>query len=122
MDERKIRLTATWPVVDGFFRGFEMRSLEGTCVSILYSHWEHGLVLELAEPVAGSFSEDETVELTTGESAPVLGARLLTQTPLGAQFPAMLRCITFRSRRSRTRTIPTVGTALKHRMSPAGTR
>lgn len=89
MNERKVRLKAKWPVPAGFFCGFEMRSLQGTCVSIRDCHWEQGLVLELAEPVADSFFEDETVELTTGESAPVLGARLLTRTPLGARFPAM---------------------------------
>ena len=89
INEKTIRLKAVWSMPAGFFKGFEIRSLQGTCVSIGDSHWDDGLVLGLAEPVAGSFSEDETVELTTGESAPVLGARLLTKTPLGARFPAL---------------------------------
>ena len=89
IDEREIKLKASWPVPEGFFRGFEIRSLNGASISIRDSHWEQGLVLELSEPVARTFSVDETVELTSDESAPVLGARLLTQTPLHGRFPAM---------------------------------
>jgi 5-oxoprolinase (ATP-hydrolysing) len=87
--ERKLLLKANWRVPNGFFRDFQLRSLSSLACMVDDSHWDEGLVLELSEPIAANFVNDETVELTAGEAAPVLGARMLTQTPLNVPFPAL---------------------------------
>lgn len=61
----------------------------------LFKGWcaNGGLIVDATEgkiAVRGvELEEGETVELSTGEEAPVLAARLLTRTPLGEDFPEM---------------------------------
>ena len=94
VDASTIALSAIWRTPQGFFRGFTVRALsealggEVVETTVMDSH-ESGLEthLVLKEPLAWEFDENCAVELTSGEAAPVLGARLLTRTPLDASFP-----------------------------------
>lgn len=80
-----------WNMPDGFFRGFILRSGSGAGHSLLIEESrsdEERLYLRFPKPhlfdATGSL-----VELTTGEAAPVIGARLLTKTSLHADFPPL---------------------------------
>ncbi len=81
-----------------FWAGFTFRLLAGdtTARSVVSWHPETGRLV-VDEPLV----EVETgalLELASGEEAPILGARLLTATPLGKSFPAMqLRLATTRA-------------------------
>lgn len=70
-------------MVDGFYVGWRLRGVgvEGDWVI-----GESGADWVSSE---GLFAEGDLVEVFTGEEAPVVGARLLTETRLGAVFPAM---------------------------------
>ena len=75
------------PLPEGFLVGFQASSLaEGDAIMVtdeaVFRRWPAGTL----------------IELTTGEEAPVLGARILTNTPPGRDFPALqLRIATTRA-------------------------
>lgn len=95
-------LQGGWNVPADFFRGFVVRPVSASKktgpdsnanaeVRIVRSQ-EHGnetlLDLEVIDASAlDLFTAGTALELTTGEAAPVLGARLLTRTARGADFP-----------------------------------
>ena len=81
-----VRLADDWGTLDGFFRGFRAECGEPRIVT----GWEAKTrTLELSDAVPETWTKGSVIELRTGEEAPVLGARLLTNTPLGAAFPPM---------------------------------
>jgi 5-oxoprolinase (ATP-hydrolysing) len=80
------KLVAPWlnaPIFDGY----QLRIVEtGEIYSVVSLQTDGTLVLDQA---LTSISSTTTVELFTDEEAPVLAARLLTQTPLNQPFPAL---------------------------------
>jgi 5-oxoprolinase (ATP-hydrolysing) len=99
-------LRATWqdgklsglpPLPNGLLRGFSIRSLTHPESRQIVQHDENGQIT-LNEPPPAEWHAGALVELSTGEEAPVLGARILTNTPPGAAFPPMqLRIATTRA-------------------------
>ena len=78
-----VETPADWQTHDSFFNGF-----------IAQSGMEHGKVvgfendpglLTLSDPIG----TPDSLDLFTGEEAPILGARLLTGTPLDSEFPPL---------------------------------
>ncbi|WP_080057403.1 hydantoinase B/oxoprolinase family protein [Spirosoma aerolatum] len=84
------KLVAPW-LTAPIFDGYQLRILETNEVYTIESLGvDGGLVLSNAVVWhSGISSAIHTVELFTGEEAPVLAARLLTQTPLNQPFPAL---------------------------------
>jgi len=75
------------PLPAGFLVGFQARALS-----------DNEAVLVTDESVFRRWPAGTLIELTTGEEAPVLGARILTNTPPGGDFPALqLRIATTRA-------------------------
>lgn len=99
-------LRATWqagklsglpPLPNGLLRGFSIRSLTHHESRLITHHGENGQIT-LDSPAPAEWHAGALVELFTGEEAPVLGARLLINTPPGAAFPPMqLRIATTRA-------------------------
>lgn len=99
-------LRATWqdgklsglpPLPNGLLRGFSIRSLTHHESRQIVQHGENGQI-SLESPPPAEWHAGALVELFTGEEAPVLGARILTNTPPGATFPPMhLRIATTRA-------------------------
>ncbi|OIN57780.1 5-oxoprolinase [Arsenicibacter rosenii] len=79
-------ITASW-LNAPIFTGYQIRIPETGASATIVSLTETGLLH--TEPALPAVSSPQTVELFTGEEAPVLAARLLTQTPLHAPFPAL---------------------------------
>ncbi|MEM6911009.1 MAG: hydantoinase B/oxoprolinase family protein [Verrucomicrobiota bacterium] len=89
-----IRIDQDWAMPAGFFQGFRVRKVEGAAREFLVKSWspataELGFFPVRGNQALGTFSGGDLIELTTEEEAPVLGARLLTETPLGQAFPTM---------------------------------
>ncbi|MFM2166172.1 MAG: hypothetical protein RIS79_543, partial [Verrucomicrobiota bacterium] len=85
------------PLPNGLLRGFSLRSLTHHESRLIASHGENGQIA-LDSPAPAEWHDGALVELFTGEEAPVLGARILTNTRPGAAFPPMqLRIATTRA-------------------------
>ena len=92
-----IRLSGLPPLPCGLLRGFSIRSLTHPESRLISSHDENGQIT-LNEPPPTEWHAGGLVELFTGEEAPVIGSRILTNTPPGAAFPPMqLRIATTRA-------------------------
>ena len=80
-----------------FLRGFEVTALIPERTSAHVSDSITGQ-LTFASGIFDTLPAGTMIELSTGEEAPVLGARILTRTPLGANFPPLkLRLATTRA-------------------------
>lgn len=100
-DERTVCLEDAWHVPPGFFTGFrlafpghagERRVIESRAAE---DGW---LCLRLDLPLSREIEPGQIAELSCGDEAPVLGARLLTLTALDGEFPPMeLRLATTRA-------------------------
>ena len=87
-----IRLSGLPPLPAGFLVGFQIKAVGDASHRIITG--ENPLTLDA--PV--SWQPGTLLELTTGEEAPVLGARILTNTPPGHDFPPLsLRIATTRA-------------------------
>jgi 5-oxoprolinase (ATP-hydrolysing) len=82
-NEALLGLPPAWRAGRSFFTGYKMESAGERALVLAFNADEGRVVLSRALPPA------ESVDLFTGEEAPVLGARLLTGTPLDAPFPPM---------------------------------
>jgi 5-oxoprolinase (ATP-hydrolysing) len=79
-----IRLRDDWGTDDGVFVGFECEGLG------LVSGWDAAKrVLTVATSLPEEMNFPLQLDLFSGEAAPVVGARMLTNTPLGSKFPPM---------------------------------
>lgn len=78
-----IEVPASWRIGDTFFTGYKLESAGATALVLSFEAATGRLVLSRPLPPS------EAVDLFTREEAPVLGARLLTGTPLDRPFPAM---------------------------------
>ncbi len=83
-----LRVAAPWDVPEGFFTGFELRLLGGDgAARTIVDSAPGGTLLRLdGPPLAGNLA-GAPCELRSPEEAPVLAARLVTRTPLGAALP-----------------------------------
>lgn len=93
-----VRLEGLPSLPEDFLAGFTLRPVSGG-VSRKILEWNHTrFEATLDEPIPESWQFGSLLELSTGEEAPVLGARILTNTPLGIDFPPMrLRIATTRA-------------------------
>jgi 5-oxoprolinase (ATP-hydrolysing) len=82
-NELIIDVPASWRVTDAFFTGYKLESQGSGALVLSFEAATGRLVLSRPLPCA------ESVDLFTREEAPVLGARLLTGTPLDRPFPPM---------------------------------
>jgi 5-oxoprolinase (ATP-hydrolysing) len=86
VDRCRVRLSDDWATGDGLLNGFRAQLVESRIVT----GWKSATrTLELSDDIPESWCAGSVIELRTGEEAPVLGARLLTGTPLGRAFPPM---------------------------------
>jgi 5-oxoprolinase (ATP-hydrolysing) len=82
-----LRLAASWPVPAGFFAGYAFRLLGVEHPPRTAVDWDpETAVLSLDGPLEEGI-EGAACELCSPEEAPVLAARLVTGTPLGAPLP-----------------------------------
>ncbi|MEM8908814.1 MAG: hydantoinase/oxoprolinase family protein, partial [Bacteroidota bacterium] len=81
------RFATSWSGSPGLFKDYQIRVLkqEGTA-QIVQMDFSRG-ILETTKPLA--FSQAGTFELTASEEAPILAARLITQTPLDQSLPPL---------------------------------
>jgi len=91
----ELTVAEDWSVPDGFLTGFQLQLPNGERQTI--AGWTASTkTLRLDAPVR--LSVGDIVELTTGEEAPILGARMLTGTAPGKAFPPLqLRVATTRA-------------------------
>ncbi|MCB1204306.1 MAG: hydantoinase B/oxoprolinase family protein [Verrucomicrobiae bacterium] len=79
--ELTITVPSGWRTGDTFFTGYKLESGGESALVLSYSAREARLVLSRPVP------KRDSIDLFTREEAPVLGARLLTGTPLDRPFP-----------------------------------
>ena len=94
--DARVRLSGLPPLPAGFLVGFQVNAVGAAAVRRItaYDHASGEIALD-APP---SWPTGTLLELTTGEEAPVLGARILTNTPPGHEFPPLnLRIATTRA-------------------------
>jgi len=72
-----------WRIADSFFTGYKLESGGQSALILSFEAATKRVVLSRAVPAS------EAVDLFTREEAPVIGARLLTGTPLDRPFPPM---------------------------------
>ena len=92
----RIRLAGLPPLPADFLIGFRINDVASTtiCTITAFNHSTGEIALD-EQP---SWQAGTLVEFTTGEEAPVLGARILTSTPPGHEFPPLdLRIATTRA-------------------------
>ena len=91
-----IRISGLPPLPDHFLVGFQLNAVGHAKVRTITTFDSTTGEIALDEPV--SWQSSTLIELTTGEEAPVLGARILTNTPPGHEFPPLnLRIATTRA-------------------------
>ncbi|MBT7864448.1 MAG: hydantoinase/oxoprolinase family protein, partial [Gemmatimonadetes bacterium] len=96
IDPNCFEVEARWPQVPDFCRGYQLRVDGVTTTSTVVAYDPENQRLHLAQPVTGA-PTGATIELTTGEEAPVLAARVVTSTPADLPLPPMnLRLATTR--------------------------
>ena len=94
--EALVRLSALPPLPAGFLVGFQLTAVGSAAVRTIIAYDNATGATTLDAPP--SWQPGTLLELTTGEEAPVLGARILTNTPPGREFPPLnLRIATTRA-------------------------
>ena len=92
----QVRLVGLPPLPAGFLVGFQINAV-GTATAHTITAFENTTV-EIALDAPPAWQTGTLLELTTGEEAPVLGARILTNTPPGHGYPPLnLRIATTRA-------------------------
>lgn len=90
------QLSGLPPLPAGLLAGFQVNAVGSPEVRIIEAQGRATGAITLNSPAA--WQPGTLLELTTGEEAPVLGARILTSTPPGGEFPPMqLRIATTRA-------------------------
>ena len=88
-DAHTLIIVDAWSMPANFFAGFHLRLGEWSSVITSSASTENSALSVQTTSTLPDFKVGIAAELTTLEEAPVLGARLLTGTPLGAEFPAL---------------------------------
>lgn len=81
--ELRLDLPPAWQVADTFFTGYKLESVGHSALVLSFAVEDSRLVLSREIP------QSESVDLFTREEAPILGARLLTGTPLDRPLPPL---------------------------------
>ncbi|MFQ5447691.1 MAG: hydantoinase/oxoprolinase N-terminal domain-containing protein, partial [Saprospiraceae bacterium] len=84
----RFRFSHRWDAAEDIFQGYRCR-LSGFSAGDIFIKkidFQNG-VAELSEPLPQAFPVPLTFEITAGEEAPVLAARLVTLTPLNRPLP-----------------------------------
>ena len=79
----KIRIPDNWNIGESFFTGFKVDAAGSNALILRFDYTES--TIHLSREV----SRTPSIDLFTGEEAPVIGARLLTGTGLDAAFPEL---------------------------------
>ncbi len=106
VDSKTIKVKNNWRIEKDIFKNYEFRFINlpfdiNTSLSIQHNNNGHRIFVEKYDPITKivtlnhSFDEQYlgqnlAFEITAGEEAPVLAARLVTQTPLDEPFPSLL--------------------------------
>ena len=94
INSHTVSISDDWELPNGFFKGFTITA--AGCITTVTDWHAPGRTLSLAETLP--LEPGTMVELSTGEEPPVVGARMLTCTPLAGSFPPMdLRVATTRA-------------------------
>lgn len=94
--EARVSLTGLPPLPAGFLVGFQINAVGAAAVRTITA--DDNATGEITLDAPPSWQPGTLLELTTGEEAPVLGARILTNTPPGHDFPPLnLRIATTRA-------------------------
>ena len=88
IDDKTIQVEIPWSVERDVFGGFEFHIVGESVHRRIVSVDLKRNLIHLDHPLRKSFSH-ATIEITSHEEVPVLAARLLTTTPLGANFPTL---------------------------------
>ena len=88
VDDLSFDVVARWPEAADFCRGFGLRILGEQEHTIVTQYDPKKKRLRVTEPLAG-LSAGVAIELFTGEEAPVLAARVVTETPADQPLPQM---------------------------------
>jgi 5-oxoprolinase (ATP-hydrolysing) len=90
LDERRLRVSATWSVPTDFLSGFVFRLLGHPGLESEVAGFDpEAASVELADPIAATLEPGSAFEVRSREEAPVLAARLVTRTPAGSPLPAL---------------------------------
>lgn len=90
LDPSRLLVAADWQTVDDLVRGFTFRLFgDDAAIRVARSVAGEGLIV-LGEPLRRDVEEGTAFEVRGDEPAPVLAARLVTQTPSGSPLPAMV--------------------------------
>jgi 5-oxoprolinase (ATP-hydrolysing) len=81
--ELLLTIPESWQVAGAFFTGYKLESIGQSALVLSYEMTSGKVILSRGLP------QNEVVDLFTREEAPVLGARLLTGTPLDRPFPPL---------------------------------
>ncbi|MDW7695909.1 hydantoinase B/oxoprolinase family protein [Flammeovirgaceae bacterium SG7u.111] len=83
-------ISCNWDTQANIFEGFSFRILQKKQAPILIKKLNlHRSELLLSTPFPSKIRAGEEFEITSNEEAPILAARLVTNTPLNQNFPAM---------------------------------
>jgi len=94
--ESGLHLSGLPPLPESFLAGFRIKAIGDAGSRLIKSFDSTTSAITLDQPVV--WQPGTLLELTTGEEAPVLGARILTNTPPGHAFPLLsLRIATTRA-------------------------
>ena len=89
LEPQRLRIAGSWILPDGFFSGARLRLLAKPGETVPVVGYEGATAtLELASPLSGGV-EGAGCELEVGEEAPILAARLVTETALEQPLPPM---------------------------------
>ena len=90
LDPARLLVEADWQTVDDLVRGFTFRLFgDDAAIRVARSVAGEGLIV-LGEPLRRDVEEGAAFEVRGDEPAPVLAARLVTQTPSDSPLPAMV--------------------------------
>ena len=86
-DDGTLRLAGASVLPDGFLTGFRLSPLGDDEAVKIVAHDATTGAIRIAEDGVFELEAGSAVELTSGEEAPLLAARLITGTPLGSDLP-----------------------------------
>ncbi|MFO1485818.1 MAG: hydantoinase B/oxoprolinase family protein [Verrucomicrobiaceae bacterium] len=96
MTDTLVRLSGLPPLPNDFLVGFHISLVSGNDSRLITAFESESNTITLDQPA--SWQAGTLLEISTGEEAPVLGARILTNTPPGRPFPPLsLRIATTRA-------------------------
>jgi len=86
--ERHLKVSTRWPVDQDIFKGYELRLPGQSHLKLLVNSYDPlSKTIELSQFPSGIELEKQDFEINAGEEAPILAARIATQTPLLDKLP-----------------------------------